>query len=85
MKYKPATSRTLRPIALLAILIPIIFICSAGDASTAIGDQVELKATHQAGVPFHQEPRGTNTFQRIWPKPNKPVTKGNKRSVDAKT
>jgi micrococcal nuclease len=33
--------------------------------AAAIGDQVELKATHQAGVPFHQEPRGTNDFQRI--------------------
>jgi hypothetical protein len=26
---------------------------------------VELKATHQAGIPFHQEPRGTDDFQRI--------------------
>jgi micrococcal nuclease len=33
--------------------------------AAAIGDQVELKATHQAGVPFHQEPRGTDNFQRI--------------------
>jgi micrococcal nuclease len=31
----------------------------------AIADQVELKATQQAGVPLHQEPRGTNDFQRI--------------------
>jgi uncharacterized protein YgiM (DUF1202 family) len=30
-----------------------------------VGDHVQLKATHQAGVPFHQEPRGTNDFQRI--------------------
>jgi endonuclease YncB( thermonuclease family) len=34
-------------------------------AAAAIGDQVELTAMHQAGVPFHQEPRGTNDFQRI--------------------
>jgi endonuclease YncB( thermonuclease family) len=33
--------------------------------AAAIGDQVELQATHQAGIPFHQEPRGTNDFQRI--------------------
>jgi micrococcal nuclease len=26
---------------------------------------VELKATHQAGVPLHKEPRGTNDFQRV--------------------
>jgi endonuclease YncB( thermonuclease family) len=33
--------------------------------ATAVGDQVALKATHQAGVPFHPEPRGTQDFQRI--------------------
>jgi Bacterial SH3 domain len=33
--------------------------------AAAIGDQVELKATHRAGVPFHREPRGTSDFQRI--------------------
>jgi hypothetical protein len=26
---------------------------------------VGLKATHQAGVPLHAEPRGTNDFQRV--------------------
>jgi hypothetical protein len=31
----------------------------------AIGDYVELNATHQAGDPFRQEPRGTHDFQRI--------------------
>jgi hypothetical protein len=30
-----------------------------------IGDQVELHATHQDGVPLHHQPRGTNDFQRI--------------------
>jgi len=33
--------------------------------AAAIGDQVELHATHQAGIPLHQEPRGTHDFQRI--------------------
>jgi endonuclease YncB( thermonuclease family) len=33
--------------------------------AAAIGDQVELKAPHHAGVPFHQEPHATNDFQRI--------------------
>jgi endonuclease YncB( thermonuclease family) len=33
--------------------------------AAAIGNQVELKATHQAGVPLHQEPRTANDFQRI--------------------
>jgi hypothetical protein len=47
----------------LAILIPIL--CGAGSSAIAIGDQVKLKATNQAGVPLHQEPRGTKDFQRI--------------------
>jgi hypothetical protein len=33
--------------------------------TAAIGDQVALQATHQAGVPLHQEPRGTDNFQRV--------------------
>ena len=43
------------------------FLCLAAGAAfaTAIGDQVELKAANRAGVPLHQEPRGTNNFQRI--------------------
>jgi hypothetical protein len=31
----------------------------------SVGDQVELNATRQAGVPLHKEPRGTNDFQRV--------------------
>jgi len=75
LTYTPATSRTRRPIALLAILLPMIFICGASGSVTAIGDQLELHATHQAGVPLHQEPRGTHDFQRI---PDGP-TEGNVR------
>ena len=33
--------------------------------ATAVGDQVTLQARNRAGVPFHQEPRGTHHFQRI--------------------
>jgi hypothetical protein len=29
------------------------------------GDHVEVKATHQAGIPLHQESRGTHDFHRI--------------------
>lgn len=47
----------------LALLMPIIFGTTAFAA--VIGDPVELKATNQAGVPVHQEPRGTNGFQRV--------------------
>jgi micrococcal nuclease len=33
--------------------------------AAGVGDQVELKATHQAGVPLYAEPRGTHDFQRV--------------------
>jgi hypothetical protein len=33
--------------------------------AAAIGDQVELTATHRAGVPFHTARGGTPTFQRV--------------------
>ena len=33
--------------------------------AAVVGDQVELRATHQAGVPFHSAPGGTPTFQRV--------------------
>jgi micrococcal nuclease len=52
----------LRTPLLLALILSLV----AGLAlAAAIGDQVELHATHQAGVPFHQAPRSTNNFQRI--------------------
>jgi hypothetical protein len=63
LKQRTRITRTLSPIVLLALLIPIL--CGSSGSSTAIGDQVELNATHQAGVPLHQEPRGTNDVQRI--------------------
>jgi Staphylococcal nuclease homologue len=33
--------------------------------AAAVGDQVELTATHQAGIPFHHAPRATPDFQRL--------------------
>jgi hypothetical protein len=38
----------------------VSFACAA-----AVGDQVELRATHQAGVPFHNTPGGGQTFRRV--------------------
>jgi hypothetical protein len=50
----------------IPLLLAVILGLAAGTAlAAAIGEQVELKATHQTGIPFHQEPRGTNDFQRI--------------------
>jgi hypothetical protein len=52
----------LRTPLLLTLLLSLV----AGFAFAAtVGDQVELHATHQAGVPLHQEPLGTHDFQRI--------------------
>jgi hypothetical protein len=63
LKQRTSITRTRWPIALLALLIPIL--CGAGSSSTTIGDHIELNATHQAGVPLHQELHGKNDFQRI--------------------
>ena len=56
-------SLRVRWLVVLALLMPVVY-GSIAFAAT-IGYQVELKATHQAGVPLHQEPRGTNDFQRV--------------------
>jgi endonuclease YncB( thermonuclease family) len=42
-----------------------VFLAPSMAFAAAIGDHVEFKATHQAGVPLHQEPCGTNDFQRV--------------------
>jgi hypothetical protein len=47
----------------LALLFGLLYQSIA--FATAVGGQVELNATHQAGVPLHQEPRSTNDFERI--------------------
>jgi endonuclease YncB( thermonuclease family) len=46
------------------VTLVLLFTVGIGFAA-AIGDQVELNATQQAGVPLHQEPRGTHDFQCI--------------------
>jgi micrococcal nuclease len=55
--------RTLRRIVWLAVLVFLFH--RASTFAAAVGDQVELKATHKAGAPLHKEPRGTNDFQRV--------------------
>jgi hypothetical protein len=48
------------------LLCLVILLCAAGiTVGAVVGDHVELKATRQAGVPLHTEPRGTNDFQRV--------------------
>jgi hypothetical protein len=63
----PSIHHAARRILLCIPLFVAFFLClAAGSAfAAAIGDQVELNATHQAGIPLHQEPRGTNDFQPI--------------------
>jgi hypothetical protein len=47
------------------LVILSLFLATSIAIAATVGDQVELKATHQAGVPLHKEPRGTNDFQRV--------------------
>jgi micrococcal nuclease len=52
--------------SLTPLLLTISLLLAASIAfAAAVGDQVELKATHQAGVPLHKQPQGTNDFQRV--------------------
>src|SRR5919198_5565266 len=59
--------RAARRISLLTSLLGILsLILAAGIAfGAAVGDQVELQARIRAGVPLHQEPHGSNDFQRV--------------------
>jgi hypothetical protein len=52
-----------RVIPWLGILALLLAVSLAWTA--AIGDQVTLQARNRAGVPLHQEPRGTHDFQRV--------------------
>jgi endonuclease YncB( thermonuclease family) len=55
-----------RATPLLAWLAGLLLaVWGAAIVAAAIGDQVEVKATQQAGVPLHQAPRGTHDFQRV--------------------
>jgi endonuclease/exonuclease/phosphatase family metal-dependent hydrolase len=54
------------PSLLTLLLLTLSLVFAAGIAfSATVGDQVELRATHQAGVPFHNAPGGTPKFQRV--------------------
>jgi hypothetical protein len=54
------------PSLVTLLLCMVILLCIAGVTIAAVvGDHVELQASHQAGVLFHQGPRGTNDFQRL--------------------
>jgi endonuclease/exonuclease/phosphatase family metal-dependent hydrolase len=57
-----AMARRTALIAWLAVCMPIL---SGAVCAAVIGDQVELKASQQAGVPFHTIPGGTHMFQRV--------------------
>jgi endonuclease YncB( thermonuclease family) len=61
----PLRSQHTRPRIPFFFLLVLGLLVMTGIAVAAVGDQVELNATHQAGVPLHQEPRGMNDFQRI--------------------
>jgi hypothetical protein len=49
----------------LLLLALSLFVAAGITCAATVGDQVELKATHQAGVPFHNAPGGSQQFQRV--------------------
>jgi hypothetical protein len=57
--FRRAARRT-SPFTPLLVFLSLFLAASIAFAA-AIGDHVELNATYQAGVPLHQEPRGTMT------------------------
>jgi hypothetical protein len=42
-----------------------LFSATGTTFAASVGDQVELRSTHLAGVPFNNAPGGTQTFQRV--------------------
>jgi hypothetical protein len=42
-----------------------VWLAASNTFAATTGAQVELKATHPAGVPFHTAPGGTPEFQRV--------------------
>jgi hypothetical protein len=59
-----------RAVRCASYLMPLLgilglFLVAGMSFAAAVGDQVELKARNRAGVPLHQEPRGTHDFQRL--------------------
>jgi hypothetical protein len=52
--------------SLTPLLLTFNLIFAAGLAfAAAVGDRVELRATHPAGVPFHSAPGGSQRFERV--------------------
>jgi len=51
---------------LTPLLLTLSLLLAVGIAfAAAVGDHVELKASHQAGVPLHHAPGGSQSFQRV--------------------
>jgi hypothetical protein len=51
---------------LTPLFLALALLCTTSITLAAtVGDQVELNATHPAGVPFHNAPGGGSTFQRV--------------------
>lgn len=47
---------------LTLLLFPLL---ALGAVTVQVGERIELKSTHHQGVPLHDEPRGTDDFQRV--------------------
>jgi endonuclease YncB( thermonuclease family) len=63
----PSAPHAARSIPLLTSLFLALSVCwmVCSAFAAAVGEQVELKASHRDGVPLHQEPRGRHDFQRV--------------------
>lgn len=57
-------ARCLSFVALFLLTLVLLSTASTAFAAT-VGDQVELTATRQAGIPFHKAPGGSQQFQRV--------------------
>jgi hypothetical protein len=80
----PCIRRAARCTSSLTLLLVILslFFAAGITFAAAVGDQVELKATHQAGVPLHNAPGGSPKFHRVpnrhhrhgaWPRSRRPL------------
>src|SRR5687768_2234827 len=59
--------RAVRCTALVSLFLYLVTLfCGAGIGfAVSVGDLVEIKATHQAGIPFYNASGGSHTFQRV--------------------
>ena len=64
MMHRSSRRAARRTLSLTPLLLPLSWWLAAGLAcAAAVGDQVELRATHPSGVPFRQPPATPRRFR----------------------